>query len=442
MGNGRKAILSTTKRCCEALEKAGGNPYSDERNFQVRDAAGNIQKETRKVFNEFTSPRTGVSHKFKPLKNDRALPTVMSRERQKLLAAAGVFFQEREHQSFRYAVATGGSRCRVHEIKTRVREIRGQVSAFSAWAQRAFAQWGFEVLMVAFEITSHCEPTDTHLTNHPHANVIYRLRKRLSSDQWTRFLEGLHARCSNHIKECGRAASPLALLTYAMKLNHIEQVLDHGEYVAFHDQLRRLTTVQFHGKLRDFRKSFERNDYKAQKDPTRLGRYILVAKQKRSRASGPKVWDAIPSQVPLGDIIVREKDGSYSKAPLVMKVVPKLAPATPLKSTYTILLSSFPHSFPVSSFTSTWDRRSQFFHSTDPFTKGACSGLAPQVLNAFLPLLHSDQMLPTGLLAGTAAPQRVANSSGWLRAREERLPSEPTAMRLAVLLGCGTPNRS
>lgn len=49
--NGRMAILSTTKRYCEALEEARRNPHNDQRTFHVRDAAGNVPKETRKVFN-------------------------------------------------------------------------------------------------------------------------------------------------------------------------------------------------------------------------------------------------------------------------------------------------------------------------------------------------------------------------------------------------------
>ena len=340
--NGKKAISATSKRCREVLKKAGRKPYSDKRTFHVRGTDGEVYTETRKVFHQFTKPKSRVLCTFKPGKNDRAIPDTMSRERRKLTPTVGLFFQEEKQRNFRYAVVTGGTRCSVHGIKKRVRKLRSEISAFTEWATRAFGRYGFDALLTAYEIPSGKDAeTDSLLSYHPHANLIYRFAKRLPPEEWQRFLSGLHRYCSAHAKECGPSPDPLALLTYVTKLNEIEQILDHGEYVPFHDQLSRLSTVQFHGSLRKFRQSLEAQGWKAQEDPHNPGRYVRLPKNRRPKLSGPKIWDEVPDAIPLGEITVREDDGSYGKTTLVMKVLPK---TPPLKSTYTLLLSTSPGS--------------------------------------------------------------------------------------------------
>ena len=361
--DGRNAILAVTQRCLRALEKAGRNPWNDNRNFLVRDSAGNVKAEARKVVNEFRNPKTGRLAQFRPIKNDRALPSVMSRERQKLLAIAGAYFADSGHKDFRYAVITGGPTCGVNDIKERIRKVRNKIAAFSAWAQRAFEAYDFEIVLVTFEIT--CSPValpQKHLLYHPHANVVYRVN-RLPRDKWDRLMDGLRKYFPDHHKEAGRIRCISAVLKYIMKLSDISNVLDHGKFVDFHDQLFRLSTIQLLGSLRAYRKQLNSKGLKVCRDPKRWGHFVIKSKETRPRPSGPRVWNRIPSEIPLGEIVLRLDDGTYGRTALVMKVLPKPSSLPRLQYTYSSLTFHFPSvldsRLPIQAWPAIWAFRPQ-----------------------------------------------------------------------------------
>lgn len=107
------------------------------------------------------------------------LPSVAQREAGPVLKRLQYFLLHESGRHVRYAVVTSGPRLTTG-LRSRIQELHRTVSR---WAHESDKDWSVEVIFRRTEFTR-----DAAGTYHPHANVLYRPRARMSRTQWASFL--------------------------------------------------------------------------------------------------------------------------------------------------------------------------------------------------------------------------------------------------------------
>lgn len=139
------------------------------------------------------------------------LPSVAASSRRGLLLSVE-YFQKHHGTSFalRYAVITHGTRVPVGG------DLRGAFEALhrrtSQWASLARRRYGVEVLLRASESTTKADGSQ-----HPHANILWRLSRVLSRAEWSDFLRWSRSFLGAHWKECGKVEDLREIVKYITK---------------------------------------------------------------------------------------------------------------------------------------------------------------------------------------------------------------------------------
>lgn len=143
------------------------------------------------------------------------IPEVAQQDRRGFLREL-TYFLEREagSQGFsrsRYAVVTNGPRVPWYG------DLRGETQAFNArirrWSYDAARRFGIELLLRSNEHTFR-EMDGVHL----HANIVYRLTRRLPKVEWAEFLVWSRQRLGALWKDCGALRDPAEVVKYSLKL--------------------------------------------------------------------------------------------------------------------------------------------------------------------------------------------------------------------------------
>lgn len=168
----------------------------------------------------------------------RFLPLVAKRERAPLINELRLFRQShpshRDH--LRLGVMTCGPRIPVGaegELRNAFTELHRNVSR---WAQVAARKYNIEVIGRFSEFTVHDE--ESGRTVHPHANVLYTPRKRLTKRQWRAFLTETNTHFGAWWKDCGPLQSPEEAIKYVSKPADLEKLSDSEIVWLFHETYR------------------------------------------------------------------------------------------------------------------------------------------------------------------------------------------------------------
>ncbi len=156
----RQVIRDQTERIAAALESQGIRAHQ----MSPVTALANVTGET------------DTQDGYRPI---CFLPAVAQREAGPTLNRLQYFLLHEGGRHVRYAVVTSGPR-----LTTGLRSrIQGLHRTVSRWAHEAEKDWGVEVIFRRTEFTR-----DARGSYHPHANVLYRPRARMSHVQWASFL--------------------------------------------------------------------------------------------------------------------------------------------------------------------------------------------------------------------------------------------------------------
>jgi hypothetical protein len=118
----------------------------------------------------------------------------------------------------RYAVVTAGQRVAWHG------NLHGQRAGFldriNRWSSEARARYGIELLYRGDNDTLCRRPETTADGVNLHADLVYRPTRRLSQEDWGRFLTWSRQRLGGvHWRDCGVLRNPEAVVRYVLKLS-------------------------------------------------------------------------------------------------------------------------------------------------------------------------------------------------------------------------------
>lgn len=208
------------------------------------------------------------------------LPLIAQRERRPILNKLR-YFQRHHPQGryMRYAVVTAGPRVPIHDavdfaagiycpvtfdggdrlvrirtdadgpycpigpvekapggpLRSEIQRLNRLVSRFSS---KALYRYGIEVVLRADEF-----PCGDDLTIHPHANILYFPRRKMSRETWAHFLSWAHRFFGSHWHDAGRLQEPDEVLKYPFKPEDVD-AMDGPCLAWLYEQTARLKMVQ------------------------------------------------------------------------------------------------------------------------------------------------------------------------------------------------------
>ena len=300
----RRVLKAQTDRIADALEEHGGIRV---RNHLSIVALANV---------------TGEIDAEESYRAICFLPLVAQRERRPLLNALRWFQKNTAHGAhLRLAVVTAGSRIeRFGPLRQTMTRLHRNVSR---WAHEADQKWGVEVLYRGTEFTR-----DSAATYHPHANVLYRPRARMSKTGWSRFLSWSRSRLGAHWKDCGELAEPDEAIKYPFKPADLESA-DGDELVWLWWECHRMKFAQPLGAFAEFRQGLDRNREKVvMVNRSGRARLEIVAKGRRDQVDDIEPQDHIKENLIVCRTAPQFRFGPYAQpATLVMNYTTK--PTTP-----------------------------------------------------------------------------------------------------------------
>jgi len=203
------------------------------------------------------------------------LPLVAQRERKGMLNALR-WFQKHDlaGHHLRYAVVTAGARVSAWgRLRDAITALHRRVSR---WAHEAERDWGIEVIYRGTEFTR-----DQAATYHPHANILYRPRRRLNEARWAAFLSWSRSRLGAHWRDNGRLVKPDEAIKYPFKPAELDSA-PAEELVWLWWETHRLKFAQPMGGFALFRKTLDAEGRKVVMVYRRHGaRLEIVEKAKR-----------------------------------------------------------------------------------------------------------------------------------------------------------------
>ena len=218
---------------------------------------------------------TGEVDQVEAYRAIRFLPAIAQRDRRPMLTAMKYFLAEAEGAKYlRYGVVTGGALVEAGgDLKATTKRLKKNISR---WASEAEAIYDVEVIFRGCEYTrkrgdervgelmslherdpSRYEPDRYYY--HPHANIIYRPRRKLTAERWAEFLRWTKQRLSGvHWRDCGKLFSAEEVVKYAFKPTELAGVTD-AELVWLFDQTFRQNDMQPMRSFKEFRASLQNN---------------------------------------------------------------------------------------------------------------------------------------------------------------------------------------
>ncbi|KXV64766.1 hypothetical protein AD950_06920 [Gluconobacter oxydans] len=197
----REAIISQTERIADSLEEAG---------IQARDQGRDIT---------LVGELTGECERITGFRRLHLLPEFAQRHRHRMIRRLSFFLEHYTRgRTCRYAVATSGQRVPWGgDLKGRRAEFLNRINRWSSEARR---KYGIEVLYRGDNDTfCRAEGTTADGVN-LHADLVYRPTRRLTPEEWDRFLRWSRDRLGGvHWRDCGALRNAAAVVRYVLKLS-------------------------------------------------------------------------------------------------------------------------------------------------------------------------------------------------------------------------------
>lgn len=300
----RRLLTEQTARLAEALETYGGIRT---RNSLRVTALGNV---------------TGQVDCEETYRAIRFLPLIAQRERRPILNALRYF--QRHHamgKHLRYGVVTGGQRIMAWgDLRGAMARLHRRVSR---WAHDADHEWNIEVLYRGTEFTR-----DSAASYHPHANVLYAPRHRMSKQRWAAFLRWSRMRLGAHWQDNGTLTDPDEAIKYPFK----PAELDHApgpELVWLWWETHRMKFAQPMGAFAAFRQQLQRDGQKVvMVNRSRGARLEIVARSQRDPVDSEASADPRKENMILCRTAPQFRFGPFAQ-PITLVVNYTEQPATP-----------------------------------------------------------------------------------------------------------------
>lgn len=198
----REAIIEQTETIARRLEAAG---------IQARDQGRDIT---------LVGELTGECERITGFRRLHLLPEFAQRHRHRMIRRLSFFLEHcvNRGRTCRYAVATSGQRVAWHgDLKGRRAEF---LSRINRWSSEARTKYGIEVIYRGDNDT-FCRAGGTTADGvNLHADLVYRPTRRLSPEEWDRFLKWSRDRLGGvHWRDCGALRNAAAVVRYVLKLS-------------------------------------------------------------------------------------------------------------------------------------------------------------------------------------------------------------------------------
>lgn len=197
----REAVVSQTERIADTLEAAG---------IQARDNTRDIT---------LVGELTGECERITGFRRLHLLPEFAQRHRHRMIRRLSFFLEHcTRGRTCRYAVATSGQRVPWGaDLKGRRAEFLNRINRWSSEARR---RYGVEVIYRGDNDTfCRAEGTTADGVN-LHADLVYRPTRRLTPEEWDRFLKWSRDRLGGaHWRDCGALRNAAAVVRYVLKLS-------------------------------------------------------------------------------------------------------------------------------------------------------------------------------------------------------------------------------
>lgn len=207
---------------------------------------------------------TNIEEKVSKFRTVRVLPLVAARDRKPMLNAMRYWLSrevpKNERDYFRYGVVTSGELIPAHgELREALQSLARNISKWSSLANK---NYGIEVCFRGSEFTrktagerkleSYDEDTVLY---HPHANILYKPRKKLSKEEWEDFLKWTREFLGSHWKDNGKINNVNEIVKYVVKPEDLlrgKKPLDELEAKWLFDSLFSLNLAQPLGEFRQY----------------------------------------------------------------------------------------------------------------------------------------------------------------------------------------------
>lgn len=161
---------------------------------------------------------TGGVERISTYRRIHLLPEFSQSHKSKLIRQLTYFLNSVPSRNYyRYAVITSGDRVPWFSDLDRIR--KRFIKNIARWSSEARAKFGVEVLLRSEEMTFRksniCAQDGVHL----HANIVYRMERRVSPQKWRVFLKWSRQRVGSYWRDCGPLRSAQAVARYVMKLS-------------------------------------------------------------------------------------------------------------------------------------------------------------------------------------------------------------------------------
>jgi len=197
----REAVISQTETIARRLEESG---------IQARDNTRDIM---------LVGELTGECERITGFRRLHLLPEFAQRHRHRMIRRLSFFLEHcTRGRTCRYAVATSGQRVPWGaDLKARRAEFLNRINRWSSEARR---KYGVEVLYRGDNDTfCRSEGTTADGVN-LHADLVYRPTRRLTPEDWDRFLRWSRDRLGGvHWRDCGALRNAAAVVRYVLKLS-------------------------------------------------------------------------------------------------------------------------------------------------------------------------------------------------------------------------------
>lgn len=300
----RALVISQTEEIASKLEAAGVSAYE-------AGTPGVV------IVGEITGTVEEASRRFRRL---HLLPAYAQSCRRALVRELTYFLHHHSRgRVARYAVVTSGQRVPWFGD---LREARAQhLKRLNRWASEARARYGIEILFRSCEMPTRrgAVREDKNGIN-LHTNIVYRPTRRISPDEWSRFLTWSRGRLGAHWRDCGALRDATSVVRYVLKMSWGREGLDDiakadGEVgldelepdklAWLHQHTYRSHLVRALGPFADFRNGLDANRERIETVMRRGGQSELRRVRRPQRATRQSNVRAMPGAVMENVILAR-----------------------------------------------------------------------------------------------------------------------------------------
>lgn len=263
-----EALQAQTRKLADSLESVGIPAY--QRNNPVS-LIGDV---------------TGCVEAPDQFRRIRFLPQVAQQERAPMLNALRYFLKAWDKGPYvRFAVITAGPRIPLGE------DLRGEIQTFhrllSKWASLARQKFDVEAIFRGTEFT-----IDEARTFHLHANILYAPRRKLTPEQWEKFLAWTRSYVGAHWRDSGRLRKADEAVKYPFKPAEMDH-LSPDELAWLLGAIQRLKLMQPMGVFADFCRELDNDGCKIAPIADKQGLNLARVKRQKRDAPTPAVKDLL-----------------------------------------------------------------------------------------------------------------------------------------------------